>query len=169
MPNMYWIFCAVFPSDLFYSIIIRDGRRVLLEGEKDIDLHLQIQKLHMMITHRLEAGICFLLWLVYWFACKWLSWLCRQWICAGADKARAKGNAGSKKELSVLRDASGNVISAQTFTFRQLAAATNNFRDECFIGEGGFGRVYKGRLDMGQVISFVVKVGFHFSCFLLLD
>ena len=42
---------AVFPSDLFYSIIIRDGRRVLLEGEKDIDLHLQIQKLHMMITH----------------------------------------------------------------------------------------------------------------------
>jgi len=72
---------------------------------------------------------------------------------AGADKARAKGNAGSKKELSVLRDASGNVISAQTFTFRQLAAATKNFRDECFIGEGGFGRVYKGRLDMGQVVA----------------
>jgi hypothetical protein len=37
----------------------------LLEGEKDIGLYLQIQKLHiMMITHWLEAGICFLLWLV---------------------------------------------------------------------------------------------------------
>ncbi|PUZ46885.1 hypothetical protein GQ55_7G119100 [Panicum hallii var. hallii] len=75
-------------------------------------------------------------------------------IPAGVDKSRAKGNAGSKKELAVLKDANGNVISAQTFTFRQLAAATKNFRDECFIGEGGFGRVYKGRLDTtGQVVA----------------
>ncbi|TVU15708.1 hypothetical protein EJB05_39246 [Eragrostis curvula] len=75
-------------------------------------------------------------------------------IPAGADKARAKGNASSRKELSVLKDANGNTISAQTFTFRQLAAATRNFREECFIGEGGFGRVYKGRLDgSGQVVA----------------
>ncbi|KAJ1270710.1 hypothetical protein BS78_06G072800 [Paspalum vaginatum] len=73
---------------------------------------------------------------------------------AGADKARAKGNGGSKRELSVLKDANGNAISAQTFTFRQLAAATKNFRDDCFIGEGGFGRVYRGRLDgTGQVVA----------------
>ncbi|CAL5032411.1 unnamed protein product [Urochloa decumbens] len=73
---------------------------------------------------------------------------------AGVDKARGKGNAGSKKELAVLKDANGNAISAQTFTFRQLVAATKNFRDECFIGEGGFGRVYKGRLDgTGQVVA----------------
>lgn len=71
----------------------------------------------------------------------------------GSNKSKAKGN-GSKKELAVLKDANGNVISAQTFTFRQLAAATKNFRDECFIGEGGFGRVYKGRLDgTGQVVA----------------
>lgn len=47
----------------------------------------------------------------------------------------------------------GVSISAQTFTFRELAAATRNFRPECFLGEGGFGRVYKGRLEStGQVI-----------------
>ncbi|XP_057971364.1 probable serine/threonine-protein kinase PBL25 [Malania oleifera] len=38
-------------------------------------------------------------------------------------------------------------IDAQTFTFRELAAATKNFRQECLLGEGGFGRVYKGELQ----------------------
>lgn len=43
-------------------------------------------------------------------------------------------------------------IAAQTFTFRELAAATRNFRLECLLGEGGFGHVYKGRLEStGQV------------------
>ncbi|KAK1286285.1 Serine/threonine-protein kinase PBS1 [Acorus calamus] len=40
-----------------------------------------------------------------------------------------------------------NQISAQTFDFRDLAAATKNFRADCLLGEGGFGRVYKGRLE----------------------
>lgn len=44
-----------------------------------------------------------------------------------------------------------NNIAAQTFTFRELATATKNFRSECLVGEGGFGRVYKGQLSTGQV------------------
>ncbi|KAF4348440.1 hypothetical protein CsatB_017149 [Cannabis sativa] len=45
-------------------------------------------------------------------------------------------------------------IAAQTFTFRELAAATRNFRAECLLGEGGFGRVYKGRLEStNQVVA----------------
>lgn len=51
------------------------------------------------------------------------------------------------------KDNGNNNIAAQTFTFRELATATKNFRQECLIGEGGFGRVYKGKLDKtGQVI-----------------
>lgn len=37
-------------------------------------------------------------------------------------------------------------ISAQTFSFRELAVATKNFKADCLLGEGGFGRVYKGKL-----------------------
>ncbi|PSR94918.1 Serine/threonine-protein kinase [Actinidia chinensis var. chinensis] len=45
-------------------------------------------------------------------------------------------------------------IAAQTLTFRELAAATKNFRQECLVGEGGFGRVYKGQLEKtGQVVA----------------
>ncbi|KAJ6923046.1 serine/threonine-protein kinase PBL7 isoform X1 [Populus alba x Populus x berolinensis] len=43
---------------------------------------------------------------------------------------------------------------AQTFTFRELAFATKNFRAECLLGEGGFGRVYKGYLEStNQVVA----------------
>ncbi|KAL6011140.1 putative serine/threonine-protein kinase pbl7 [Asimina triloba] len=45
-------------------------------------------------------------------------------------------------------------IAAQTFTFRELAAATKNFRVDCLLGEGGFGRVYKGRLEStNQIVA----------------
>ncbi|KAH1216724.1 Serine/threonine-protein kinase PBL27 [Glycine max] len=48
-------------------------------------------------------------------------------------------------------------IAAQTFSFRELATATRNFRAECLLGEGGFGRVYKGRLEnINQVNLFLM-------------
>ncbi|KAL3830518.1 hypothetical protein ACJIZ3_019320 [Penstemon smallii] len=56
---------------------------------------------------------------------------------------RAKGKeSGSKK---------GNV--AHSFTFKELAIVTQNFREANLIGEGGFGSVYKGRLASGQVVA----------------
>lgn len=33
------------------------------------------------------------------------------------------------------------------FTFAELKAATRNFRSDTMLGEGGFGKVYKGWLD----------------------
>ncbi|KAH7664061.1 Non-specific serine/threonine protein kinase protein [Dioscorea alata] len=76
-----------------------------------------------------------------------------------ADRVKARTPAvgpsvSSKKELGIQKEIAGVNISAQTFTFRELAAATKNFRPDCFLGEGGFGRVYKGRLEStGQIVA----------------
>lgn len=44
-------------------------------------------------------------------------------------------------------------MAARTFPFRDLAAATKNFRADYLLGEGGFGRVYKGRLEKTNQVS----------------
>ncbi|KAF5941724.1 hypothetical protein HYC85_019366 [Camellia sinensis] len=76
----------------------------------------------------------------------------------GSDKSKSRSNSDPKKdpkkEPAVQKDGPTAHIAAQTFTFRELAAATKNFRPECLLGEGGFGRVYKGRLEStGQVVA----------------
>ncbi|KAI7983512.1 putative serine/threonine-protein kinase PBL25 [Camellia lanceoleosa] len=64
---------------------------------------------------------------------------------------RAPAEAPIKKDAP--KEAANN-IAAQTFTFRELATATKNFRQECLVGEGGFGRVYKGKLEKtNQVVA----------------
>lgn len=71
-----------------------------------------------------------------------------------SDKFKSKQSFDSKKEKDGSKDGNSQHIAAQTFTFKELAAATKNFRAECLIGEGGFGRVYKGRLDStGQIVA----------------
>ncbi|KAK0574260.1 hypothetical protein LWI29_020602 [Acer saccharum] len=76
-------------------------------------------------------------------------------LTAGRDRLRSRSNGGSKRDLPGPKDVMpGANIAAQTFTFRELAAATKNFRPESFLGEGGFGHVYKGRLEStGQVVA----------------
>ena len=42
----------------------------------------------------------------------------------------------------------------KSFTFRELATATKNFRQETLLGEGGFGKVFKGTLGAtGQIVA----------------
>ncbi|KAI5605722.1 hypothetical protein POPTR_001G421400v4 [Populus trichocarpa] len=49
-------------------------------------------------------------------------------------------------------------ISADIFTFRDLTTATKNFNHENLIGEGGFGRVYKGIIQKTKQVVAVKQL-----------
>ncbi|GFP78968.1 serine/threonine-protein kinase cdl1 [Phtheirospermum japonicum] len=58
------------------------------------------------------------------------------------NSARAKGKESNSPKVNV----------ARSFTFKELATATKNFREANLIGEGGFGSVYKGCLEESGLI-----------------
>ncbi|XP_076938679.1 putative serine/threonine-protein kinase PBL7 [Bidens hawaiensis] len=73
-------------------------------------------------------------------------------ISSTSDKLKVNSGAGVHKETS--KDGGSTHIAAHTFTFRELAAAAKNFRADYLLGEGGFGRVYRGRLETtNQVVA----------------
>ncbi|KAI4378100.1 hypothetical protein MLD38_015633 [Melastoma candidum] len=68
-----------------------------------------------------------------------------------AEQDNKKQKAGGDVKPKQIEQAN---IPSQHYTFRELASATKNFRQECLLGEGGFGRVYKGTLaGTGQVVA----------------
>ncbi|XP_021288262.1 probable leucine-rich repeat receptor-like serine/threonine-protein kinase At3g14840 [Herrania umbratica] len=58
-----------------------------------------------------------------------------------------------RQKNTLERDLKGIELQTNSFTLRQIKAATNNFDAANKIGEGGFGPVYKGILADGTVIA----------------
>lgn len=50
------------------------------------------------------------------------------------------------------------IMRAQLFTFDQVIAATGNFRSDYFLGEGGFGKVYKGFLEDTNEVFILLQI-----------
>lgn len=75
-----------------------------------------------------------------------------------ADSTKHRAAAGE-----ILRIGNNNIPS-RVFTFRQLAEATNSFSQENMLGEGGFGRVYKGYI---QDTMEVIRISSLSSTFML--
>ncbi|KAK9005088.1 hypothetical protein V6N11_042536 [Hibiscus sabdariffa] len=54
----------------------------------------------------------------------------------------------------IVKRGNGNNISAKVFNYCDLCTATNNFNPENQLGQGGFGRVYKGQVeDPNQIVA----------------
>lgn len=75
--------------------------------------------------------------------------------CVCAENGKGKGAALNGK-------GHGKSNAARSFTFRQLATATRNFKETNLVGEGGFGKVYKGRLDTGEASSLPLPIFFNY-------
>ncbi|KAG2618739.1 probable serine/threonine-protein kinase PBL25 [Panicum virgatum] len=64
------------------------------------------------------------------------------------------GGANSADQSSADEASLRQAITAQAFAFRELAAATDHFTPYNLVGEGGFFRVYKGKLEKsGQTVA----------------
>ncbi|KAK8944772.1 Serine/threonine-protein kinase PBS1 [Platanthera zijinensis] len=66
------------------------------------------------------------------------------------DDSRCSHNAESSKKHSWEACVTCCAVS---FTFKELATATQNFKVSNLIGEGGFGKVYRGKLESGQIVA----------------
>lgn len=66
-----------------------------------------------------------------------------------------QSHAENDKETNTWREKENenNANEACSFKYSELVAATQNFREDNLIGEGGFGGVYKGLLESGQVFQ----------------
>ncbi|GLU14519.1 hypothetical protein SLE2022_310820 [Rubroshorea leprosula] len=70
------------------------------------------------------------------------------------ESSSTSGSLGSEKPLPPL-GSPGMVLgsSQSSFTYEELASATNGFSDANLIGQGGFGYVHKGVLPNGKVVA----------------
>ncbi|RZC54376.1 hypothetical protein C5167_013231, partial [Papaver somniferum] len=72
-------------------------------------------------------------------------------VCSILGALWWKGYLGRKNEID--EELRGLDLNTNSFTLRQIKAATSNFAAENKIGEGGFGPVYKGHLLDGTTIA----------------
>ncbi|XP_066393249.1 L-type lectin-domain containing receptor kinase IX.1-like [Miscanthus floridulus] len=74
-------------------------------------------------------------------------------MCSCGQKRRSGGSGDSDYEEEDDRIELEKGVAAsgpKRYTYRELAAATNNFAEDYKLGRGGFGSVYRGMLDVGE-------------------
>ncbi|KAF0890874.1 hypothetical protein E2562_004348 [Oryza meyeriana var. granulata] len=121
--------------------------------DKGQDLYLRLAKSELVSSKRktvikilLPVTACLLLLMMNIF----LAWLCK---CIGKRRKKII----QKKGLLGYVDASNKLgdenLDLPFVSFGDIAAATNNFSDDNMLGQGGFGKVYKGMLDDDKQVA----------------
>ncbi|KAJ0718360.1 putative non-specific serine/threonine protein kinase [Helianthus annuus] len=72
------------------------------------------------------------------------------------QQSRQVDNHGEKKGPSTSTSSSPDNRCRQ-FTLAEMKAATNDFDDAFVIGKGGFGKVYKGKIDFVETTDVAIK------------
>ncbi|KAK9666669.1 hypothetical protein RND81_14G202400 [Saponaria officinalis] len=67
-----------------------------------------------------------------------------------SENARNDTNCGDAIAAAEFAEEKGPV---KSFPYRELCTATGMFDDANWIGEGGFGKVFKGRLESGEIVA----------------
>ncbi|XP_076887157.1 putative serine/threonine-protein kinase PBL7 [Bidens hawaiensis] len=62
------------------------------------------------------------------------------------------------KSLKINVPANTNINKQRIFSYQELVKATDNFKSDRYLGEGGFGEVYKGKLENTNQVAAVKKL-----------
>ncbi|XP_011024518.1 PREDICTED: receptor-like serine/threonine-protein kinase ALE2 [Populus euphratica] len=62
----------------------------------------------------------------------------------------------SSPSMSLMSNMATCMLSVKTFSFAELEKATDKFSSKRILGEGGFGRVYRGSMEDGTEVAFKV-------------
>ncbi|KAL9231905.1 hypothetical protein vseg_007066 [Gypsophila vaccaria] len=63
------------------------------------------------------------------------------------------GKGANLGEARAFDEAAGEKYPVRSFTYHELYTATGKFDDANWIGEGGFGNVFKGRVETGEIVA----------------
>ncbi|KAK9131156.1 hypothetical protein Sjap_011643 [Stephania japonica] len=75
---------------------------------------------------------------------------------AGGARSKTSESKPSSASASFSSSIAAYAGTAKTFTLGEMERATNNFDSLIILGEGGFGRVYRGALDDGTKVAIKV-------------
>lgn len=82
-------------------------------------------------------------------------------LLIGSDTSSSNGITSERvPKIKSWFKASKKLLTAKQFPAADILAATKDFNEECFIGEGLTGRVYRGEFSDGQVWQFDNKYAY---------
>ncbi|XVE51139.1 hypothetical protein DITRI_Ditri02bG0015100 [Diplodiscus trichospermus] len=77
-----------------------------------------------------------------------------KWLRSFMNNFSSKTGSSKQKIAEEIQKIGKAKVSARIFTFRELVVATDKFNPDLLIGEGGFGRVYKGYIEsIDQIVA----------------
>uniref|UniRef100_A0A251SB64 RING-type E3 ubiquitin transferase n=1 Tax=Helianthus annuus TaxID=4232 RepID=A0A251SB64_HELAN len=71
---------------------------------------------------------------------------------------RVKHHSTTTNKSSWGQTSSVTILRCRRFTLQEIKMATDEFNDNCSIGSGGFGKVYKGYMDNATTIVAIKRL-----------